>query len=297
MGTSLTLGPVVRNAFTGLIDYAGLFPPAKLELAQAADEYRSAAGGPQSWMLGRFIIPLSLLASSRGTIDAPLSVILGIGEDIEKVSMLRSAGVRIEMLEAPLPPADCHPNTIVTALERLRQSLDHAQLGDVPAFVELARNARWTELLSEAMPAMARLGLRAKLRCGGLSAEAFPSVDDVAAFIGAACASGVPFKATAGLHHPVRHRDEATGFTMHGFLNLLVASALARHVVRETLRQAIAEEDPAAFSFESTALHWRDRRVGAADLAQMRRDGLVSYGSCSFAEPVADLVSLGVLRA
>ena len=45
----------------GLIDYAGLFPPAKLPLDQAITEYISHFGNQKKWMLGRFIIPISKL--------------------------------------------------------------------------------------------------------------------------------------------------------------------------------------------------------------------------------------------
>ena len=46
----------------GLIDYAGLFPPAKLPLDEAIDEYISHVSDEKEWMLGRFIIPLSKLS-------------------------------------------------------------------------------------------------------------------------------------------------------------------------------------------------------------------------------------------
>ena len=111
-----------------------------------------------------------------------------------------------------------------------------------PIYIEIPRDERWAELLPGALGALARYGLGAKIRCGGIVASAFPSVDEVATFIAAAAEHRVPFKATAGLHHPVRHFNEPSGFTMHGFLNLLCASVFAGRVDAATLRAIVADE-------------------------------------------------------
>jgi hypothetical protein len=144
------------------------------------------------------------------------------------------------------------------------------------------------------MRAVMHAGCGAKLRCGGLTAEAFPSVDEVVEFLVAAAASRVPFKATAGLHHPVRHVDVSSGFTMNGFLNILAAAALAPRGDRAMLERIVAEEDSTAFHFEDAALCWRDERIELGELESSRRTGFVGYGSCSFSEPVEDLEALGV---
>ncbi len=125
----------------------------------------------------------------------------------------------------------------------------------------------------------------------------FPALAEVASFIAAARSENVPFKATAGLHHPVRHLDPVTGFMQHGFLNLLAAAALARRVTGGTLEQIVAEEDASAFAFDDDAFSWRAERIGVAELERARREGFVAYGSCSFSEPVDDLIALGMLPA
>jgi hypothetical protein len=91
--------------------------------------------------------------------------------------------------------------------------------------------------------------------------------------------------------------DEATGFTMHGFLNILAAAGLARRVERETLVRIVAEEDPGAFSFDDGAFAWRSESIGLVELERTRNELFASYGSCSFTEPVEDLVALGVLAS
>jgi hypothetical protein len=46
----------------GILDYAGLFPPADLEMSQAVARYNDYRNGPDSWMLGRFICPVARLS-------------------------------------------------------------------------------------------------------------------------------------------------------------------------------------------------------------------------------------------
>ncbi|MGA7355078.1 MAG: hypothetical protein WBW76_06585 [Candidatus Cybelea sp.] len=289
MATSTAVHPSVRAAFDALIDYAGLFPPAQLTPAAAEREYLAARAGPHAWMLGRFIVPAAGL-TEPSTLAGPFSVIVEPHlEALSEVAGLRERGLTIEALEIPLLTS--RPE-VVTLLEG---ALSVARLRDIPAFAEISRAQAWHESLATMMPALARAGVGAKIRCGGPTASAFPSVEEVAAFIAAAQAHGVPFKATAGLHHPVRQVDPNTGFPMHGFLNLLAAAALAPSLEPEVLATIVAEEDPSAFQFDDASFAWRDRRIDVARLEQTRRSGFVAYGSCSFAEPVDDLIALGIL--
>ncbi|MBV8372174.1 MAG: hypothetical protein JOY69_02850 [Candidatus Eremiobacteraeota bacterium] len=105
------------------------------------------------------------------------------------------------------------------------------------------------------------------------------------------------FKATAGLHHPVRHLDATTGFWMHGFLNLLAAATFAPNADAATLRHIVAEEDPHAFAIDDVSLRWRDLHAAASDLVRTRAGAFIGYGSCSFREPLDDLTALRMLPA
>jgi hypothetical protein len=141
-----------------------------------------------------------------------------------------------------------------------------------------------------------RRGLRAKIRTGGLTADAFPTIASVAAFIRACREKGVAFKATAGLHHPLRcvkaltYEPNAPTGTMHGFLNVFLAAAMAGDE-----EAVLAEQDAGAFAFDDDGASWRDRRVSVDELARMRSELAISFGSCSFEEPVSDLEKLGWL--
>jgi hypothetical protein len=297
MSTSTAIRPPVRSALSALIDYAGLFPPAQLAIVEASSEYQAARRGPYAWMLGRFIIPAPLLLTSSHELEGPCSVIAdGERETLDAIAALAANQIGVEALEIPLP-ADDSPADIVDAIGELRAAIVDTGLGDRPVFVELPRSDRWSKLLPDAMEALGRDNLGAKLRCGGVTAEAFPSVREVANFIAAAVAARVPFKATAGLHHPVRQLDAASGFMMHGFLNLLAASALAPRVNFDTLARIVAEEDADAFGFDDASFVWRKERIGVPELSQTRRETFVAYGSCSFTEPVSELLSLGLLPA
>lgn len=302
MTASTALLPSVRVAFASLVDYAGLFPPAKLSLPAAREEYLTARAGPHAWMLGRFIVPAADLAEPGEDFDAPFSAIVDPGADaLNELAAIRGIVTRVEVLEIPIaqnisPFRDrLSRDEVLDLFGALEADLAVAGLRDLPAYVEIPRAHGWYGELNEMMSALSRIGLRAKLRCGGLTAQAFPSVEEVAGFIAAANVAGVAFKATAGLHHPVRHRDATTGFEMHGFLNLLAAAALAGRLPSSRLCDVVAEEDPAAFGFDDAAFSWREERVSLAELQQTRAAGFVSYGSCSFAEPVDDLTALGML--
>jgi len=297
-----------------LIDYAGLFPPAQLDVREAVAEYRRSGGGAWSWMLGRFIAPASRLAEIShqvGDEAIPLSVILdvpaeprawfaAVADAVESVSnVYRRAGpLRIEALEVALPELAAARDTFDAPIGQFGMLAQNANLRDLPMYAEFPRNAKHSDAALAAMPALARSGMRAKIRCGGLTDRAFPAADEIAAFIEAAREEAVPFKATAGLHHPIRAVDPATGRDMHGFLNLLAAALFARHETsREDLVLILEERTPAAFTLETDAFCWRGRCASTPEARDMRASGLVSYGSCSFEEPVHDLIQLGMLSS
>lgn len=148
--------------------------------------------------------------------------------------------------------------------------------------LEQARERAFVEITDVALiPEIAKRGLRAKIRTGG---DAVPSIEHVAAFIRACKSAGVAFKATAGLHHPIRHG------TMHGFVNVFIAAAMVEHA-----DEILGEEDASTFAFEDDKVKWRAHEISTEDLAKTRREFALSFGSCSFEEPIDDLKELGWL--
>jgi len=307
-------------ALEGLIDYAGLFPPTSLDLAAAVAEYRSARLGRHRWLLGRFLCPTSRLEDLAGVLTTTMTA----GETPWRVGAVfdgppaaasiaaqaftrhldPAATVAVAEVRTPAEAADGrHPDA---AAEILAGYAD-AALGvspDVVAFLEIARTDAWEAGIPAAVTAIARLGDRrlrligAKLRTGGPSAADFPHPEQVATFIAACIAAKVPFKATAGLHHPVRHHDPEIGAMRHGFLNLLVATGLALAGADSgELVAAVEETDPAVFGVTGAGLRWRHHSFGVPVLRTVRGEGFAAYGSCSFAEPVEDLVAMGIVGA
>lgn len=312
MHTNVPGAAAVRAALASLIDYAGLFPPAQLPMGSSVSEYIEARASVQAWMLGRFIVPASRIDELLGVLgerEIAVSVIVDAGNDartwlsnvqnaLTKLAQLRGneTRVRMEALEIPLPTLLRSRETYDASIGQFAAVAQQIGMRDLEAFVEVPHDARWEAQLPGALAALARHRFGGKIRCGGVVADAVPVPHEVATFIALANEERVPFKATAGLHHPVRHYNEAAGFTMHGFLNLLAAAALARGgASTELLSEVIASEDPAQFQFQALGFAFGDERASIDDIESMRRDLFVGYGSCSFSEPIEDLQHLGLL--
>ena len=140
----------------------------------------------------------------------------------------------------------------------------------------------------------------AKFRTGGLTPEAIPSSAQIAGFLREAASRGIPFKATAGLHHPIRseraltYAPDASRSMMHGFVNVFAAAAFARHGLdRDTVKAVLDEQDAHAFDFREGELRWSGRTLTTEQITAARLDFAHSFGSCSFEEPIADLRALG----
>jgi hypothetical protein len=252
----------------GLIDYAGLFPPASLEMADAARNYESYLDGEYSWALGRFVIPAAKLSEA---------------DNSWKVSVI---GV---------PPR---------WVESCEIKIDHApQAAAVLSGAPQGVTTYFEVPLNEDPRPLAGMGVRAKIRLGGLTPEAFPSCADLAHFLHSAAAANVAFKATAGLHHPIRslHRltndPDSPSVMMHGFVNLFLAAALLWHRgSTETDALATLEEtSPDAFRFEENCVSWHGRSMTASQISSARRKFAISYGCCAFEEPIQGLKDLGWL--
>ena len=302
-----------RNLLERLIDDAGLFPPARLAMPDALQGHAANRVGPLAWVQGRFIAPasalgtvvpawpeglpairLSVVADTAGQADGA-GFAAALDADLAAAAALErsEARVRIELVEVRVPDPG-HADVVTAAVRRAGFE------GPVAAFVEApdstsADALRATVAAVAAARAAGATRLGAKVRCGGLEASMIPSPAAVAAFLAACVAGELPFKATAGLHHPVRGIDPASGMRMHGFVNLLVATALLRAAALDDASEVIGEQDASAFTLAAEAVGWRELTVDAAAVASVRETSLTAYGSCSFDEPTADLAALGWL--
>jgi hypothetical protein len=295
-----------RTLFAALVDYAGLFPPAELQMRAAVPQYAGYRAGPHAWMLGRFVLPLAQLEEFEhwfdevpaGERETPWGLTVLAGRSLETdvkriVDFNRRHGdegrrdAKIEGIELK-----------VHSLDDVARDVD--VIAEPPeAYFEVGLATDPQEWIA----AVAAEGARLKVRTGGVSPEMFPSVPDVARFLHTAAAQKVPFKATAGLHHAFRSDHPLAGdqrhrqVAMHGFLNLFVAAGLAYadRVGTDLLEKVLDERSGAAFAFDQTGVSVHGRRLTCEDLATTRRRFAISYGSCSLDEPIAELKGLGLI--
>jgi hypothetical protein len=308
---------------TGMIDYAGLFPPARLDMETAVANYLRYRDESHEWMLGRFIVPagrLRELASFENEPGLPgrLCVLLGSGatiaDDFESVREFlagREGTIVADAFECRFPDetvAAADPSAWASSLESVRNAAAEAGVSGAELFAEVPLTASYAGTDASAAEGIAafareqadkgtfaRTGF--KLRCGGVDAAAFPTVERVAGVLSVCCDLRIPVKFTAGLHHPLRHRDDDIGADAHGFLNVFGAGALAWSAGLEIgeIESCLRETGADAFRFDREHLYWRDHTLTREQVARARVAFVTAFGSCSFEEPVADLQGLGLL--
>ena len=298
---------LLHPLLAGGIDYAGLFPPAGLAMAAAVRQYAEHRAGPDAWALGRFVVPVARLAElERETTElgprdpaSPwrLSALLGVeaAEDLKALGEFNCRHAAPGALALSADVVEARAGS-VEAVDRLLAAMPRW----VQAYVEIPLDRDPAPLVA----AIARHGARAKARTGGVTAEAFPTAEQVLRFLRACTAAGVPFKATAGLHHPLRAEyrltyatDSARGI-MFGFLNVFLTAAFLRRGLADGDALRLLEERSAdAFRFSTDAIDWRGHRLERAAVEEARVAGIVAFGSCSFTEPIEDLRGLKLLES
>lgn len=288
----------------GLVDYAGLFPPASEGMRTALENYASYRNGDDRAALGRFIVPVSRLREledsgsdlmPRGAGSEPWHLSVLIADDA------RAAGDAILDFNARHGPGSRDGLAVIDVVElKASTATDIARYKlELPktltVYFEIPTRGDVTPLVE----AISRAGARAKMRTGGVTAESIPPEGEIVDFIAACQRAGVAFKATAGLHHPIRglyrltYEAGSPEGTMYGFLNVFVAAALLyAGQRRSTAIAALQESDSHAFVFDDDAIVWRGKRVSAEQIEASRREFATSFGSCSFREPVDELATL-----
>lgn len=268
------------------IDYAGMFAPAALPLPEALAEYTRARTSAHGWIIGTFVMPAHALGEIRDR-DIPLSIVFRDTSAAAVGEAFRSAGrLRIATLEfSPMPAADI--STIAAAVP-----------AGVRVYFEVPPGAEMDRMLD----AVAAVGAWAKLRTGGLTAEAFPAATAIYHFFQSCLVRHVVCKATAGLHHAVAGRYPLTyehgcpTAPMFGFLTVSAAAALVYiGAPKEDVVAVLTESQEDAIKIDAEGLRWREYRILTKDLEAMRRTLFASFGSCSAQEPIDDLVRMRLL--
>jgi hypothetical protein len=280
----------LRALLAGLVDYAGLFPPAALNMPSAVSSYAEYAASDEAWILGRFVVPSAYLDDFRqarsALRDQPewhVSALVGpdVETDIERVHAFNrsmAGRARIDTVEAKATTAE--------SVARIAQSAS-----DFRAFVEIPLTD-----FAPLLDVIRERGLNAKVRTGGVIGEMFPEPEALLTFIEHACRANVPFKTTAGLHHAMRgdyrltYEPDSPKGMMFGFLNVFLTAAFVHAGMIDGAALALLlERDVKKLLVSSNAIRWGDRSVSVDDIRAARDCVAVSFGSCSFREPVDEL--------
>lgn len=273
-GAAVVTPPLVA----GLLDDAAMFPPGLLPLPQAVRAHAAHRTAAHSAAVGPLVVAAPALAELREADPggaAPLAVTVPAGPAAVPAALAELGDSPLRALEIPIPGLD--PAELPDALRRVRASTD------AEVFVEVPRDDRRPAVLA----ALGPLGCRAKFRTGGVRADLHPGEAELAAALQEVVRLDVPFKATAGLHHAVRNSD---GFEQHGFLNILLAvDAALRGGSVADLAAVLADRDAPGIAARVAAL--------GEERTRELRARFTSFGTCSVAEPLAELAALGLLPA
>lgn len=321
-----------KTFMQGMIDYAGLFPPADLSLDTAIQNYSEYRKSEDAWMLSRFIIPalrldelqpygetlfregkpfaFSVLGKGTETVSEFQEHIPELIAAVEAFHNAHGDRVTTEVLEIKLPREAVFANDtdlLIDIYDETAQALDRSERTPNYIFFEGYFEENWKKdirLLLEAMRSHNKnfdgnnvIETAFKLRCGGVEAHMFPSVEEIAFALNTARENNVALKATAGLHHPIRHYADSVQTKMHGFFNVFGGAMLAyaHDLDEDKFAEVLKEEDPDHFSFTDNSFRWKNFSVSEDEMKWLRKTALISFGSCSFDEPREDLHKLGLL--
>lgn len=282
---------VIAQLLDGLIDYSGLYPPAALDMPAVVRNYDCYRQERHAFALGKLVVDLNRVEELRKVAGESLqgfrlNIIASGSRDVESFHRFLDAGLPIEAIEMK-----------ASAMSPIEQTTRQLPMGLATYFevpVECAD--------AGALDAICAAGTRVKLRLGGLTAEAFPSPHATACMLHAIARRHLLFKATAGLHHPVRARrpftdapDSAVG-TMHGFVNLCSAAALL-HLGGDVMEAMLilAEMDRRAWQVSTETITWRELHWSVPQMQEVRQEFFCGIGSCSFTQPIEEMEAFGWL--
>jgi hypothetical protein len=296
--------PCIRALLDGIIDYAGFAPPANRDLASAAIEYAFARSTEHGWLLRRFVVPVARLEELEQATEA---LVNGAGAPWRVSGTVRAGESVADAMRAVVAFNARHTRgeILVDTIElqaamgkEIEDATAQARDAGVTAYVEMPLGLGTERVLEW----IAAKGGRAKVRTGGTAAADIPETKALAGFLVTCAQLGLPFKATAGLHHPLRgeyaltYESKSPTAVMFGFLNVFLAAATSGQGMNERdVTALLSERVLGVFAFTDDAITWRGARWPTSELATMRAERAIAFGSCSFWEPVDGLRLLGLL--
>ena len=289
----------VTALISGIIDYAGLFPPASLAMTPAVRNFAEYRSGGDAWALGRFVVPtlrlteferaaVALLPS--GASDQPWTLSALASEDVD-ADFVRIRAYNDRHEDPSLGASVIDSVEIKSHSPKEIGRTAELTSGDFTPFYEIP-------ITSDPRPLIAAIGRadgRAKVRTGGVIPDLIPKASDLLRFVSICGELGVPFKATAGLHHvirgpyPLTYEQSSPSATMFGFLNVFLCAAfLSSGMKSEDAELLLEESDAMSFHFHDDGVIWRGHSLDSGQLSDARNFA-ISFGSCSFREPMDEL--------
>jgi hypothetical protein len=298
---------MIETFLREIVDYAGLFPPAGLELDLAVKNFADYRQSTDRWMLGRFVVPLGRLERLRETAfdlasisdPWPVSVLIPgpVGDGAEFLQGLQTI---VEFNQQ-------NPALLIDSIETKLETLEVAEhiCSLLPPQMQTFWEIDLNDQRDDKIRWLQRVGRphSAKIRTGGVQPSMIPSVAQVAEFLRACAEHEVPFKATAGLHHPIRndfrltYAVDAPQATLHGFLNVFIAALLAKthFLTAEQIAIVLSSQSSTEFVIADDRVGWGMWFVEPWAVEELRRTFAISFGSCSFTEPTCELRQLGFM--
>lgn len=286
------VSPVCKALFQRWVDYAGRFPPASLDLPTTMQNFQQYARDQAAWMLGRLVLPCSDWATAVDSSPVPHSTtpiavsLVGSADDLAAAVSCRPAashhGLRVVALETKWAPSH------IDTLRHLSQMVEHV-------YVELAS----ADVHSATLRALQQAGCRAKFRTGGVVATAIPSSQELVGFMAACRQHAVPYKLTAGLHHafrgtyPLTYDAQSDTAIMHGFVQVALAALILEDDpdAADTAESVLAGDGRSAVRIDQQSIRWKAYEFGIEACRNLRRRSLHAVGSCSFREPLSELLA------
>lgn len=303
----MTMPATLSVMLDGLIDYAGLFPPAELEMTPMVSTYRDAMLDERGWMVGRIIVPVSrldefehaaggLLPDEEEADPWCVSALTrpcgdgGFSADLDIIAAFNSRHAEAAGGRAVIDVIESRGDTAASIDAAMDLIPD-----EIFPFIEISHQSDPRGLLA----VLAGSEAAAKIRTGGVRPELYPTVDELAVFIAAAASAGVPFKATAGLHHPLPNMNDVVPARQHGFLNVFLSAIMARshELDAEAVRPLLEVCDPDAFVFGDDVARLGEFEIDREEIEEARLSFAISFGACSVSDPWSDLASLGLMES
>lgn len=309
-----------------LFDYAGLFPPAKLDLNSALQYYLDYQIHKYHDMLGKFVLPANkcretdfFLSQNKTLSVVPFSVLLSqaknlnaffdvLQEDYNNLCVLaKNDNCIISSFEFSLP-SDCfheHENLFSVFDKIQKQFLSLKNLSKQTAFfceIPFLPHEEMNLILFKIKQfnEIKQNKISIKIRTGGITPQSIPTIETLTNTFLLLAKHSLSFKVTAGLHVPVPNFNQTVNAQMHGFLNVIFSSFFAFFYdlyfqksscsIKQTIAALLQSIDYSncRIQNEGVSVFINDKEMFFSNktISVFRENYFKGIGTCDFFEPI-----------